>query len=170
MDFTQKWAKVIYEYSIRWGNKINGWWIDGCYADPDWGYSFTPELLKPYYDAVKAGNPESLVAFNNACQPKLTKYYPDEDFTCGERTDFTEIPEGRFIDGAQAHILTPLGLSPNPEQPWCSWCRPGLKHDHEYLKEYVKKVHDAGGVLTIDVWMGEEGEFDPEQLAALKGI
>ncbi len=30
-EFQEKWEAVIREWSIRWGTKVSGWWIDGCY-------------------------------------------------------------------------------------------------------------------------------------------
>lgn len=29
--FQRRWEKVIEEWSVRWGNKVAGWWFDGCY-------------------------------------------------------------------------------------------------------------------------------------------
>jgi hypothetical protein len=30
--FVQKWASVLEEYTVRYGDKVSGWWIDGCYS------------------------------------------------------------------------------------------------------------------------------------------
>ena len=30
--FAQRWAEVLREYAVRYGAKVHGWWIDGCYA------------------------------------------------------------------------------------------------------------------------------------------
>ncbi|MGH9352197.1 MAG: hypothetical protein ACRD2G_08570, partial [Terriglobia bacterium] len=30
-EFQLKWQQVIREWSMRWGNKVAGWWFDGCY-------------------------------------------------------------------------------------------------------------------------------------------
>ena len=110
-----------------------------------------------------------MVAFNDGVKDELVRYYPDEDFTAGEFNDFTYIPKSRFIDGAQAFILAPLGKSPDGS-PWNSWCRPGLKHDGAYMRDYVRKVNEAGGVVTIDIALYRDGRFDLEQLDALKKI
>jgi len=52
MDFVQKWAAVLEEYAVRYGNRVKGWWIDGCYDF----FDYDQEKLTPYYDAVKKGN------------------------------------------------------------------------------------------------------------------
>ncbi len=31
-DFVQKWSSVVREYGERYGDKIAGWWVDGCYS------------------------------------------------------------------------------------------------------------------------------------------
>ena len=30
-EFQQKWEEIIRDWSLRWGDKLRGWWIDGCY-------------------------------------------------------------------------------------------------------------------------------------------
>ena len=51
------------EYSLRYGDKVFAWWLDGCYFDAgNFGYNDTS--LKPYHDAIRAGNPKALIAFN----------------------------------------------------------------------------------------------------------
>lgn len=78
-----------------------------------------------------------------------------------------DIPEKRFIDGAQAHILEPMGI-PSQENPLDCWCRTGCRRDIDYMIDYVRKVNQAGGVVTIDIKIWNDGSFDPEQLAFLR--
>lgn len=60
-DFVSKWAAVMKEYSLRYGKKVHGWWIDGCF---DY-IGYNDELLKLYRDAALAGNEDAVIAFNN---------------------------------------------------------------------------------------------------------
>lgn len=53
---------MLQEYAVRYGTKVSGWWIDGCFRRP---YGFNESTLKPFHDAVRAGNPQALVAMNN---------------------------------------------------------------------------------------------------------
>lgn len=163
-EFVEKWASVLGEYALRYGDLVKGWWIDGCYGNE---FHYDDSLLQLYYDAVKRGNPNALVAFNNGVKRKLEKWFRDEDFTSGEQTDFIGIPEKRFIDGAQAHILAPMGI-PSQENPLDCWCRTGCRRDIDYMIDYVRKVNQAGGVVTIDIKIWSDGSFDPEQLAFLR--
>lgn len=172
-EFVRKWSAVLEEYAVGYGDKVKGWWIDGCY---DY-FGYNDELLKKYYDAVKKGNPRAIVAFNNAealrayletgkSEPEmLKKWCKYEEYTSGEMVDFILVPEKAFIDGARAHLLIPLGIAENG-----GWCQRGIKRDREYLKEYVRKVNQVGGVVTIDIFVDKYGRFDEEQMQVLKGI
>lgn len=167
MDFVEKWAAVLKEYALRYGKKVKGWWIDGCYSEY---FGYTPELLKPYYDACKAGNPNCLVAMNNGVKSDFIKYYPDEEFVCGEFNDFVNLPASRFIDGAQAHILAPLGIGKDEPTEYGRWRRPGVRRNKEYMLDYVRRANQAGMPVTIDVYVDLHGEWDPAQYEVLKYI
>lgn len=162
--FVEKWASVLEEYAVRYGDKIKGWWIDGCYKD--W-FKYTDELLEIYYKACKKGNPSALVSLNPGLKEKIEIGFSFEDFLCGEQNDFTAIPEQRFYGTAQAHILAPLGTGGNVLGCWGSF---GAKRDAEYLTEYIKKVNQAGGVLTIDIGVYRDGKFDDTQIEVLKAV
>ena len=164
--FVSKWAAVLGEYAKRYGSKVKGYWIDGCYE----GFQYTDELLDLYRDAIKAGNPEALVSMNNGVFPECRKYYRNEDFTCGEFNDFEYIPESRFIDGSQAHILAPLGKPAIPGNPWTGWCQPGLKRSKEYMAQYIRDLNRVGGVLTVDIFIDRDGHYDSEQMEAMTYI
>lgn len=166
MEFVKNWASVLQEYAVRYGDKVKGWWIDGCYA----GFlKYTDELLKPYSDAIRAGNPEALIAFNNGVNVPIEFYTALDDYTCGELNDFIDVPEERFINGVQWHVLAPIGLSIDGTE-WGSWCKPGTKRDGAYMKEYVRKCNEKGGVVTIDVCLYRDGHIDEAQIETLKHI
>ena len=165
MEFVQNWSAVLKEYAVRYGDLVKGWWIDGCY---EW-FGYDDARMQLYQDAAKAGHPAAVVAFNNGVKPELQKWFRDEEFVCGEFNDFVVIPKSRFIDGAQAHVLAPLGVSPDGSE-WNGWCKPGCKRDAAYMCDYVKRVNAAGGVVTIDIVIYADGSFDPEQIELLKQL
>ena len=166
MDFVRNWAAVLEEYAIRYGDKVKGWWLDGMYGD---FFHYTNELMEPYYRAIKKGNPNALTAFNNGVFKKCLKWYEHEEMTGGEFNDFVYVPEKRFVDGAQAFILAPLGISADGSE-WGRWRRPGCSVTHAYMKDYVERVNKAGGVVTVDIYVGPDGSWDPAQKELLKGI
>ena len=58
--FAQRWADVLAEYAQRYGDKVSGWWIDGCYA-PWYNQTGFPRQSKlaPYHAAIRSGKPAS---------------------------------------------------------------------------------------------------------------
>ncbi|MBO5110295.1 MAG: hypothetical protein J6D21_06215 [Clostridia bacterium] len=154
-DFVRKWASVLDEYARRYKGKVRGWWIDGCY--PYFGY--TTELLTIYHDTLKAVDPDCGIAFNvHGVKDELIKNHPLEDFTPGEFNSPYYVPKARFIDGAQAHLLMPVGPM---------WGTPGCTYTREQMADYVRRVREAGGIPTFDVLILPDGSFDPAQQDAL---
>ena len=161
--FVERWASVLEEYALRYGDKIKGWWIDGCYKEQ---FKYTDELLEIYYKACKKGNPSALVSLNNGVSEKgIELGFTFEDFLCGEQNDFTVIPTQRFYGNAQAHILAPLGVG---ECEIGGWGVFGVKRSAEYIADYVRKVNKAGGVITFDIGVYRDGKFSAEQMQILK--
>lgn len=171
VEFCRRYAEVIEEYAVRYGDKVKGWWIDGCY---DY-FNATDEKLGYYKRAVEKGNPDAIVAMNNGgavreCEkgrpPVMKRYSAHDDYVSGEATGFTLLPEGRFVDGAQWHVFSFLGWNWKP----ASWGMGNVRYSGEFLGEYIKTVHARGGVVTIDIKVNADGSFDPAQMTELKKI
>lgn len=163
-SFVRKWASVLAELSKRYSGKVKGWWIDGCYDDM---LGYTDELLGLYGEAARAGNPSALVATNNGVFPYFRKHWSGEDFTAGEFNDFYCVPEKRFIDGAQAFVLAPLGAW---RGDYCAWSGTGCKRTAEYVANYVNLVNANGGVVCIEVKAHPDGSWEPDQMEVLKTV
>ena len=164
--FVENWAAVLEEYSVRYGDAVKGWWIDGCYSD---FLKYTDDLLVLYADAIKKGNPRALVAMNNGVKAYYAKHCSKDDFTCGEFNDFYVIPRDRFVNGAQAFLLAPLGAYKDGIE-WGSWARGGCKRDAAYMADFVNLVNRAGGVVAVEIKVHPDGSFEPDQLEVLKAI
>ena len=186
--FFKMWASVFEEYCVRYGDKVKGWWMDGM----NFWYGYEKdENLKLFVDAAKKGNPESLFAANyysvihdgfneyfegvgevpmgefyhNICPP--TKFC---DFTAGESNWFDMFTSKRFINGAQAHVLSFLGIPKHPMQVFGGWASRGSKYSPEYMRKYVECMNQYGGVVTIDVHMDRKGNIDPDQFKVLQEV
>lgn len=155
--YVERWTSVARDYSERYGKKIAGWWVDGCY--PWLGYK--DDSLKVFAEALRAGNPDSIVAFNRGVDPDVMAYTPFEDYTCGEQNRFFDMPTSRFINGEQWHILSYLG-------EW--WGDPGTKYSKQDLRDYVFEVHRRGGVVSIDVILFRDGSLDRSQIEILRAV
>lgn len=156
-DFVRKWASVAQEYAERYGEKVAGWWVDGCYRY----IGYDEEKLAMLAAALRAGNPKRILAFNPGVEPQVRAYSRYEDFTCGEQNRFHDMPQGRFIDGKQWHILSYLGTG---------WGHPGSQYTKRELAEYVFDVHQRGGVVSIDVLLFRDGTLDRSQVEMLKAV
>jgi hypothetical protein len=156
-EFVGKWTDVAREYSERYGEKVVGWWVDGCY--PWIGYD--DEKLALFAGALKAGNPNSIVAFNRGVDPRVMSYTPHEDYTCGEQNRFFDMPVSRWLDGEQWHLLSHMGTG---------WGHPGSQYTKRELGEYVFDVNQRGGVVSIDVLLFRDGSLDRSQVEMLKAV
>ena len=152
----QRWSEVLAEWSARYGSKVAGWWLDGCYRESD----FTDTQAAILAKAIKRGNPKSIIAFNSGLN--YDKVSDSEDFLAGEAQDlFGGKCESRLKDGAQWHELSYLGIGWSEGTPRCT-----AKQLITYLKE---NVNANGGTLTLDVPQ-KQGRISPDHLNLLKAV
>ena len=166
--FQRNWEAIIREWSLRWGKKVWGWWIDGCYyADRMYRNPDAPNF-RSFAEAMKAGNPESIVAFNPGVKVPVVCHSEFEDYTAGEVADsfpvvmdshwnrpnkpakYWGMPPGRFVNGAQYHLLTFMGCY------WCGGTEP--RFPDELAIGYTRHVNNVGGVISWDVPIGKDGK------------
>jgi hypothetical protein len=158
VSFQRNWEAVIREWSLRWGKDVAGWWIDGCYfADQMYRFADEPNFAS-FARSLKAGNPQTIVAFNPGVRIPVAAHSRCEDYAAGEMT-LNQLPQaiaacrGRWLEfeGAkvQFHILTFLGKS------WCTGNRPELPDGQ--IVAYTQKIADKGGVVTFDVPIQKSG-------------
>ncbi|MCD6351531.1 MAG: hypothetical protein J7M26_05385, partial [Armatimonadetes bacterium] len=156
-DFVHKWASVAAEYGQRYGPKVRGWWVDGCYR---W-LGYNDDKLAILAQGLRAGDPDRILAFNPGVERHVNPYSSHEDYTCGEQNKFFDMPTSRFVKGEQWHILAPLGPR---------WALPGTQYTKCELAEYVFDVHQRGGVVSIDVLLFRDGSLDRSQVEMLKAV
>jgi ER-bound oxygenase mpaB/B'/Rubber oxygenase, catalytic domain len=132
--FQSKWEKVINEWSRRWEKKVTGWWFDGCYFPNSMYRSADPPNFVSFAAAARAGNPNSVVAFNPGVIYRMISITPSEDYTAGEidKPDLITVrraADGR-IDGTQIHMLSVLGER---------WGSGAPRFTTEQVVEYTRK-------------------------------
>ncbi len=160
--FARKWAEVIAEWSVRYGDRVAGWWFDGGYAH----VGFNEAIGRIYAEAAKRGNPRAIVTFNPGV--KLVRHTRAEDYTAGELNDpFDVLPASRWVDGSQWHALTFLGSA---------WARRDVRHPVERWVAWASAATAKGGAVTLDLgptWderTGPIGTFDAAQAAQVKAV
>ena len=175
-EFQRIWEEVCRDWSLRFGRKVRGWWVDGAYA-PKERY---PEKEEPNYRtyaaALRAGNPDAIVAFNTGVNVPVVSATPHEDFTAGELTG--DLPDGGFgfgdnpawcnncpikpfVGGARFHVLNFLG-------PW--WSASPPRFPTELVTGYTRYITDHGGVVTWDVPVSPGGIIPDEFLEQLRAV
>ncbi len=165
-EFIKRWSEVIEEWSRRYGTLVSGWWFDGAYRESAWEDYKKPYNFKTWAAACRAGNPDSMLAFNNGADiDRAFKILScEQDYTAGEQNRFGATPE--FYPpypGKQWHIASFLG------DGWGNATGPTYTED--WLIDYVKKVNRQGGVVSIDVQIAGDGTLYPPNhrlLVALK--
>lgn len=145
--FQLKWEAVIREWSRRWGTKVRGWWIDGCYfADEMYRHTEAPNFAS-LVAAMKAGNPDSIVAFNPGVTVPVICHTEFEDYTAGEISEAFPVCPGPWVERhghrARYHILSYLGTN------WCQGSEP--RFPDAFAVGYTRHVNAKGGVVTWDV-------------------
>lgn len=164
LDYVKRWASVVQEYGERYGDKVSGWWVDGCY--PFIGYD--DEKLDVLARALKAGNPKRIIALNPGVEDKVRPYSRHEDYTTGEQNQFFDQPVSRWVNGEQWHILSFLGAGDS--HIGAAWANPGVRYSKRDLVDYIFDVNRAGGVVSIDVLLYRDGGLDRSQLEVLKAL
>ena len=163
-EFQIKWEQVIREWSLRWGKKVSGWWFDGVYW-PNAMYRGDSPNFSSFAAAVRAGNPDAVIAFNPGVLDRTLSLTPYEDYTAGETNDLERVSirrvqDGR-ADGAQIHRLIFLGQT---------WGKGPPRFSNEQVTGFTQNFVAQGGVVTWDVPIQPNGLISKpfmEQLTAI---
>ena len=153
VEFQRKWETIIRDWSTRWGRRVCGWWVDGCYfADQMYRFEEEPNF-ESFANALRSGNPEAIVAFNPGVTVPLVCHSKHEDYTAGEISQALPECPGPWVerDGHKAryHVLSYLGSF------WCKGEQP--RFPDQLVVGYTKHVVSKGGVVTWDVPIQKDG-------------
>lgn len=171
VEFQRRWESIIREWSQRWGKSVAGWWIDGCYfADAMYRHDDEPNFAS-FEHALKAGNPDAIVAFNPGVKVPVIAFTRHEDYAAGEVNlkEFAKAVEacpGRWLEcegrKVQFQILTFLGAT------WCKGDRPQLPD--EAVIAATRQLAAKGGVVTFDVPIQKSGLIPTPFVGQLRAI
>jgi hypothetical protein len=164
-EFQRNWEAIIREWSVRWGKTVSGWWIDGCYnADRMYRHADAPNF-RSFAEAMKSGNPDSLVAFNPGVLVPIICHTEYDDYTAGEANVMVTPNRyhffNRFVKGAQFQVLTYLGDY---------WCYGNPRYPDELIVNYTKYINSFEGAVTWDVPINLKGEIPDAYIKQLSAI
>ena len=164
-EFTHRWSEVIREWSLRYGNKVVGWWFDGSYNTRGWDDLSKPYNWNTWAAACRAGNPKSILAFNPGTDLRraFSRLCRQQDYTAGEQNSFEATPaRNPAAAGLAWHVLGYLGT-------W--WTKAdGPRLSDAAMIDYVRKVNRQGGAVTIDVHVDPDGTVFKPHLRQLRAI
>lgn len=151
VSFQLKWQSIIREWSLRWGDLVKGWWIDGCYFSEKM-YLFEDEPnFHSFAAALRAGNPDAVLAFNTGLEEPFALVTDESDYTAGEvgfmlplairGTDRKPEIEER-LGGKIPHVLSHLGDS---------WGGGVPRMPASLAAGYIQYFNDRGGIVTWDL-------------------
>lgn len=164
-EFQIKWEQIIADWSKRWGNKIVGWWFDGCYWPNQMYRTEETPNFKSFAEAARAGNPESALAFCPGVVFRTISVTPYEDYIAGEISEPEKLSIMRvydgLVDGKQLQILSYLGER---------WGMGAPRFSNEQIVQWSKQIVDAGGAVTWDVPIQKNGLIKQEYIDQLKAV
>ena len=169
-EYLEYWMQIHEHWSKKWGTKVDGWWVDGCYKKEIRFPEDEPPNLKTLKNAMLAGNPEAIVTFNGG--KGVYVYSPHEDYTAGEISrKLPDCPgpwveegrEGQSMDGHRSrfHILTYLGEK---------WGRGKPRYSDEQIVEFATGITSKDGFVSFDVPPQKNGLIPEEFMPQLKHI
>jgi len=171
--FADRYFEFLREYSVRYGTLLDGWWFDSCGPHPD-------EYWLRWLEALRAGNPDTAVAFSGAefcCGGPVEPVCLLEDYHAGEihlledgaiRRDFLPpggdivVGDGKLrLRGQEARTYLPdgpfiAGVQWHCLLPLDLTFNPAVPNqfchytDRELLA-FVRAVKAVGGAITINV-------------------
>jgi len=175
--FRSRYNAMIQEWSLAWGSKVSGWWLDCCWKNSGYGDNAIsenndgPGNLSAFIAATKSGNPSAIVA----CNPGADNYSArsaNQDYIAGEAGQYTT-PYAKF----NIYPSSPFVLHGGKNMLWHTlsylgywWGEPSLKYVDEELISYISSVNRLGGVVTMDVSVNAAGQIADLQFEQLKRI
>jgi hypothetical protein len=164
-QFQQNWEAFVRDWSTRWGDRVAGWWFDGCYwPNLTYRHAAAPNF-ESFAAAARAGNPDAIVAFNPGVVDRILSVTPHEDYSAGEinfpdRLMIRRVMDGR-VDGVRIHALSYLGET---------WGMGAPRFTRDQIAEYTQTVIKAGGAFTWDVPVERNGLIPSEFMTQLKPL
>jgi alpha-L-fucosidase len=166
VEFLKKWETIHEEWSQRWGDRIAGWWVDGCYHQDIRFPGNEPPNLETMKAALRVGNPDAIVAFNGGKGVRAYSKY--DDFTAGEVSkisrDFPENPTTWYENDGQRvrlHVLTYLGRKWGLGEP---------RFTDGTITQFAAQIASLGGFLSLDLPPEPDGRIPEAFLPQLKLI
>ena len=153
MENCMLWAMTLQEWADKYGDLVDGWWIDGCYS---W-YDFTNQTALLYSNALKHGNPNAIIAYNSGIY--LEPYVSCEEYVTGE-TDHPFGDDNPSMDTKSSWLLPTANTAPKFDtgSQWFMltyigkwWGDPQIRYTPELWAELTYEIVTNKGSICLDV-------------------
>lgn len=122
--FQKNYCNIIREWSLRYGDLVDGWWFDGAYRTEFLYHKYI--LWDEWYSAARAGNKNAVITFNDGSYLSglMEPIRPEHDYTSGEAMVLIDsrikaglkddaplfLPEQKYHPGTKTlyHALLPI--------------------------------------------------------------
>ncbi len=192
-EFLKRYREFVREYSLKFGTLAHGWWFDGCYDDIHKGKWDWPKWLA----AAKAGNPDSIVAFNDGafCVGREKPVTPLQEYHAGEvhlleegkiRFDFLDVKTAVEVDeklrtpGKEPRFYMPSGQFVDGVQwqalvPLDSTFNPGVpekfcRYIPEEMIKFTRACKAVKGAVTFNAPIELDGHIPDATFVKLKKL
>ncbi|MGJ8673538.1 LamG-like jellyroll fold domain-containing protein [Rubritalea sp.] len=166
--FFDSWTTIIAEIGNRYGDKLDGWFIDG-------GMVYYPAPFERFGAAARAGNPNRLVSYNPWVAVRMTDF---QDVMFGEDHKGTTITgsadaggDGILTDGPSEGLLQ-HGMF-TMENTWGVYLEDQAINTSITAANALSYVENAKALnvpLSFNMMMWEDGTVSQDSLDILAGI
>jgi alpha-L-fucosidase len=167
--FAQLQYDITTEIGLRYGNKVAGWWIDNCHESNGYDNKFGD--FSAYSAALKAGNPDRIIAYNFSGSGTWNTSKPAgiQEYAAGEQMSLSRLPASRFSGEASSQWHTAANMDYG-SIPWYYNGNNNISpnYSNETVANFIRKVMLKGGVFSYNSANYQEGHMDDSTMNQLR--
>jgi hypothetical protein len=164
-EFSRINREIMQEFGERYGPKVAGYWFDGWYQSLE---TYPKVAFEEFYRVCKTGDANRIVAINSWIYPAVT---PWQDYWAGEVGEPVALPQKRIFNYGPAKGL-PYQALLTMEPYWVqeSAVVSPPRFTPAALSEYIRACHAAGGFVTINLGIHQNGSVGAEALQVMREV
>jgi len=199
-EFQEKYLRAVREWAVRYGENLDGWWLDGCYT---WEIFHNKYVMwDKWFDACRAGNKNAVVSFNDGsfCINNTKPTVSVLDYVSGEtevlingkirlgRDSQSQLfmPEQAYVPETQClyHALVPIDALWAHGSGWQDFVNAPFKaeapktqaemeppiYSDSDLIKFVNDFTKVGGAVTLNIGIFQEGRLGKETIKQLEEL
>ena len=167
---------IMTEIGERYGDKLDGWFLDGGHRYYDAHFDGSPAVgpaSAPFRElalAARKGNEKRVLSINSWILPRLTEY---QDYFAGEgQTQHENLEQGVFQSGPQKGLMAFGCFTLESRWGHIDKNRPIAppKYSADALVQKIKQARENRYPIAINLEMYEDGSVGPASSALLREV